>query len=171
MENARLGQAYFDADTEVTCYTDEEEYELECKHIWNVIGKHYNYYKTGLHKQASGKTPMGSSAPTSPGKLKMKYTPTEDRLPDPTDGSPSLLQMYYDIMAEMLNDHRPRSKWLKYETQLGYYLFAMLVGIKLRRYAEEWAKDVVGTEGWHVFENGMSALQRKIIAEVREDEE
>lgn len=170
MENARLALPYWEEDAGVGCYTDQDEYELECKHIWNMIGNHYNNCMARYHNQASDQPRPGPVSPMPPPTIPtMEHVSAQDQHPDPADGSPNLLNMYHDIFAELLNNNRPRSKWLKYETQLGYYLFAMLVSIKLRRFVEEWTKDVVGSEGWKIFEDWRRFLQQKIMAEVRQD--
>lgn len=81
----------------------------------------------------------------------------------------SLIQIFYDVLDGLRDQRRPRSKWLQWETPIGYLLWGMLLSIKLRKYVEQHAGNITGTRGWTEFEEGRKALQRRILAQVREN--
>jgi hypothetical protein len=84
-----------------------------------------------------------------------------------TDRSPHLTNCYYAVMEDLVLHRRVKSRWLEYHTEEGYFLYGMLVGLKMRRYLEEKQTLIVGTEGWKGLLEGLGTLQRKILEKVR----
>ncbi|KAH9868761.1 hypothetical protein J1614_007833 [Plenodomus biglobosus] len=82
------------------------------------------------------------------------------------DGSPDLVQAYYDVLIELDKRDVPRAKWLSWSTQTGFLLFGMLVVIKMRRFLVENQSSIMRTEAWRVFEDGGRQLQGRILGEV-----
>jgi hypothetical protein len=82
------------------------------------------------------------------------------------DGSPELNKCYYGVLEALDQSSRVKSKWLSWHTQVGYYLYGMLVAIMMRRYLLEKQPGIRNTEAWKAFEEGRLALQGKILGEV-----
>jgi hypothetical protein len=82
------------------------------------------------------------------------------------DGSPDLVQCFYDVLDTLQRMSKPQARWLQYNTQTGYLLYGMLVTIKMRKYLLEGHAKIEGTEGWKEFEVGRKTMQDKILAEV-----
>jgi hypothetical protein len=85
------------------------------------------------------------------------------------DGSPDLVQCFYDTLDALKRMEKPQARWLKYETPTGYLLWGMLVTIKMRRYLTEEHAGIQGTEGWRAFEEGRATLQGRILAEIKRE--
>lgn len=89
-------------------------------------------------------------------------------LPSPhADHSPDLVQCFYDVLDALQRMGLPKSRWLKYETQVGHLLWGALIAIKMRRYLLERQGRIVATDGWKKFEEGRGTIQRRILGEVR----
>ena len=117
--------------------SDSDEYVSECNFIEITILKVFNQHANG---DAQGKL---------------------------VDGSVNVLQIYYDVFACLEKAGRPRAKWLRWKTQLGWLLFGMLLATKLKRWIREQRAEVVGSEGWKGFEVAWGNLQAKILESVR----
>jgi hypothetical protein len=83
------------------------------------------------------------------------------------DGSPDLVQCFYDVLDALKRMGKPQARWLEYETQTGYLLWGMLVIIKMRRFLVEGHAAIRGTEAWRAFEEGMGTVQGRILAEIK----
>ncbi|PSN70028.1 hypothetical protein BS50DRAFT_662063 [Corynespora cassiicola Philippines] len=131
---------YRDEKTGYWCCSDREEYIVDCLTIDEIIKDVYfhHYYREQL-----------SDTP--------KYQ----------DHSPNLVQVFYDVLTEISKRKLPRAQWLRWKTWLGYLLFGMLVLIKMRRYLSDTQPGLAVTQGWNDFEGGYSALQARILEEVR----
>ncbi|KAF1949964.1 hypothetical protein CC80DRAFT_367296, partial [Byssothecium circinans] len=70
------------------------------------------------------------------------------------DQSPDLTKCYYDVLLAIAGVGLPRSEWLKWKTQCGFYLFGMLVACKMRRYLLEKQPGIVRTIAWWRFVEG-----------------
>lgn len=84
------------------------------------------------------------------------------------DGSPDLVQCFNNTLDVLRYQNLPKAKWLKYETNMGQYLWAALVAIKMRRYMMEQHAKIVITEAWDKFEQGWTTLSQRIMKEVRD---
>jgi hypothetical protein len=85
------------------------------------------------------------------------------------DRSPDLTKCYYAVMKDLVLHRRIKNGWLEYHTEEGYFLYGMLVGLKMRRCLKEKQTVIVGTEGWTGFLQGMDVLQGRIWQKVREE--
>jgi hypothetical protein len=82
------------------------------------------------------------------------------------DGSPDLVQCFYDVLNALQRMGKPQTRWLRYSTQTGYALWCALVAIKMRRYLLEGHNRIHTTEAWTQFEDGRKVLQNRILVEV-----
>jgi hypothetical protein len=82
------------------------------------------------------------------------------------DGSPDLVQCFYDVLEMLSAMEKPKARWLQYTTSTGYLLWGMLVTIKMRRYLAEGHTRIQMTQGWKEFEDGGKALQERIWTDV-----
>jgi hypothetical protein len=82
------------------------------------------------------------------------------------DGSPDLVQCFYDVLNALQRMGKPHTRWLRYSTMTGYALWCALVAIKMRRYLLEGHNKIHTTEAWTQFEDGRKVLQNKILVEV-----
>jgi hypothetical protein len=82
------------------------------------------------------------------------------------DGSPDLVQCFYDVLDALARMQKPQARWLQYSTQTGHLLWGMLITIKMRRYLLEGHAKIEGTMGWNEFEEGRKVMQGRIGAEV-----
>ncbi|KAF2020361.1 hypothetical protein BU24DRAFT_316530, partial [Aaosphaeria arxii CBS 175.79] len=85
---------------------------------------------------------------------------------DPRDGSPNLIAVLHAALRFIRETGRPKSKWLSWDTCLGYLLFTTLVCIKLKRVMKETHFLVVDSHGWADLDQEMRALQARILAEI-----
>ena len=90
------------------------------------------------------------------------------------DGSPDLRECYYKILEDIDNRGYPKSRWLQFKRKgegklktVGFFLFGMLVALKMRSYMIEHHTRIVETEAWADFENSRENLQRLILKDVR----
>ncbi|KAF2255166.1 hypothetical protein BU26DRAFT_388838, partial [Trematosphaeria pertusa] len=130
---------YTDVDTQFVVNSDSTEYICECQLIEQLIGKHFFHQ---LHLAQQSQPP--------------KYT----------DRSPDLTQCYYNVLDELDKMRRPRAKWLRWNTSSGFFLFGMLVAIKMRRWLVQEHGRIVQTDGWKYFIAGWDVLQEKLLEEV-----
>ncbi|KAH7402890.1 hypothetical protein BKA66DRAFT_404832 [Pyrenochaeta sp. MPI-SDFR-AT-0127] len=72
---------------------------------------------------------------------------------------------FVDLSPDLL---RPAAKWLSWTTQTGFLLLGMLIAIKMRRFLLEGHKGIVSTESWKEFDEGVKALQKRIMDEVHQ---
>ncbi|KAF1973079.1 hypothetical protein BU23DRAFT_142684 [Bimuria novae-zelandiae CBS 107.79] len=95
-----------------------------------------------------------------------------------SDNSPDLRTCYYAILADLDKHRCPRSRWLSFNratvssqrySSVGFFLFGMLVMLKMRRLMMENHPGIVETEGWADYENSREELQGMILKEVRGD--
>ncbi|KAF1938320.1 hypothetical protein EJ02DRAFT_354738 [Clathrospora elynae] len=82
------------------------------------------------------------------------------------DGSPDLISVYYAVLDELDKLKKPQCTWLSWNTMTGFFLFGMLVCVKMRRYLVEGHDGIIVTEGWTGFEEGRVALREKILEDV-----
>ncbi|KAF2000655.1 hypothetical protein P154DRAFT_399233, partial [Amniculicola lignicola CBS 123094] len=70
-----------------------------------------------------------------------------------------LLKVFDAVLGRLQETGRPRGKWLSYGTLMGERLWDTLVLIKMMRWLEENAKEVVGSQGWVELEGKHQQLQ------------
>ncbi|KAF2702748.1 hypothetical protein K504DRAFT_508710 [Pleomassaria siparia CBS 279.74] len=83
------------------------------------------------------------------------------------DQSPDMMVIYKAIMQNLTDAGRPRARWLRWKTYVGFLLFGVLVAGKPRRWCREKRPSVVGTLGWQEFECVWKSLQVNILANVQ----
>jgi hypothetical protein len=139
-------EAYDDPLTSMRVVSDRTAYESDCALISAVVQLRF----------------IDLFAPQAP--------------PSPyVDGSPDLAACYYVILAQLDSYRCPRSSWLEYsrtgaqDGSMGFFLFGMLVALKMRGFLNEYHSKIVETEGWADFENAREGLQRRILEDVRGD--
>ena len=175
MQNEYVASAYRDVDTGVDVFFDGDEYVSDCAFVEIIIRKHYNLHMSRAQNATSTSPSKQHSflshtpAPTPTNANANEDPELQQTRPNPSDNSPNLVQIFYDVLDELVKVGRPRGKWLRWDTAIGYLLFGMLVSIKMKAFVEEWKSEVVGTLGWRQFEDGRRALQERILGEVRGD--
>jgi hypothetical protein len=165
LESENLSRLQYDKDTRMWVKNTGEQYGSDCALIDVLVRRHWNKEMTRLNMHPS--TFVQDQAPVIQYKpIDTPLPPPSQHLEDPRDGSPNLVAMFYSILSEVEHMGRPRSAWLGRQTEVGCFLWGMLIWIKTKGFLEESGRWVVGTEGWRKFEEGGKALQGKILAEV-----
>ncbi|KAF2727403.1 hypothetical protein EJ04DRAFT_570408 [Polyplosphaeria fusca] len=87
-------------------------------------------------------------------------------LPNPSDGSPNLIRLWWEVLEELSRQRRPWCRLLQWKTHLGWLLFGMFVAVKIRRWVIEDPAFMIETNAWSMFEDSMRELQTKISQEI-----
>ncbi|KAL1611960.1 hypothetical protein SLS60_000183 [Paraconiothyrium brasiliense] len=132
--------SYADEHTGYAVTSDRSAYESDCALISALIQKRF----------------LDTFAPNAPAS---RYA----------DASPDLTACYYGVLQDLGHYGRPRAKWLSFSRtgSVGFFLFGMIVVLKMRGFLIEHHAAIVETEGWADFENTREELRGEILKEVR----
>lgn len=180
MENLQLDYPHYDYNTVMTCYTDMDQYESDCKYIEMVIKRAYarelgrvlrvpvipefGYPSLDGGPQAAPTANMGFGTSSSG---PMNSQAGESIPAGPMGSSPNLAALFHEVFEELHRSDYPRGRWLAYETHLGLLLYGSLVAIKMKRHVEETTPWIKNTQGWREFEDSRANLANNIQFEIR----
>lgn len=162
LEYPRLNH-YRDPITGHTIFSDSVSYLTDCTVIDMFIKSRFDelFAPTPPTNRYSGGSP-DPSAPAPP-------------IGRHSDGSPDLRSCLYRILENLDRYGYPKSRWLSFHrapkgespSSVGFYLFCMLIALKLRGFLIESHSSIVETHGWADFENCREEIQRLISKDVR----